>query len=74
MIANITMQMHATNYLGERRRLGFDLRAIGYSVNSFARYVDTLDLQGPLTIEVMADWARCDRKSRQSQDMGASPG
>ncbi len=63
MIANITMQMHAINYLGERRQLGFDLRAIGYSVNSFARYVDTLDLQGPLTIEVMAEWARCDKEN-----------
>jgi len=62
MIANITMQILATNYLGERRRLGFDMCAIGYSVNSFARYVDTLDLQGPLTIEVMADWARCDKE------------
>jgi integrase len=62
MIANITMQIHATNYLGERRRLGFDMCAIGYSVNSFARYVDTLDLHGPLTIEVMADWARCDKE------------
>ena len=61
MIANITMQMHATNYLGERRRLGFDMRDTGYSVNSFASYVDTLDLQGALTIEVMADWARCDK-------------
>lgn len=63
MIANITMQIHAANYLGERRQLGFDLRAIGYSVNSFARYVDTLDLQGPLTIEVMADWAQCDKEN-----------
>ncbi len=61
MIAQITMQMHAANYLGERRRLGFDLRAIGYSINSFARYVDALNLQVPLTIEVMADWARCDK-------------
>lgn len=61
MSAQITMQMHAATYLGERRRLGFDLRAIGYSVNSFANYVDTLNLQGPLTIEVMADWARCDK-------------
>jgi integrase len=61
MIAHITMQMHATNFLGERRQLGFDLRAIGYSVSSFARYVDALKLQGPPTIEVMADWARCDK-------------
>lgn len=61
MITHITMQMHATNYLDERRRLGFDLRSVGYSVNSFACYVDSLNLEGPLTIEVMAAWAQCDK-------------
>ncbi len=61
MSAHITMQTHAENYLSERRRLGFALRSSGYSVNSFARYVDTLNLQGPLTVGVMADWARRDK-------------
>lgn len=61
MIAHMTIQTHATNYLDERRQLGFDLRSIDYSVNSFARYVDTLNLEGPLTIEVMAAWAQCDK-------------
>jgi len=61
MSAHITMQTHAENYLSERRRLGFALRSSGYSVNSFARYVDTLNLQGPLTVGVMADWAQRDK-------------
>jgi integrase len=61
MSAHITMQMHAQNYLGERRRLGFGMRTLDYSINSFARYVDALNLQEPLTIEVMADWARRDK-------------
>jgi integrase len=55
-----TMQTHATNYLRERRRLGFGLRTTGYAVTSFARYIDGLGHHGPLTVEVMADWARCD--------------
>jgi len=61
MNALITMQSHAENYLSERRRLGFGLRATGYAVKSFACYVDELGCRGPLTIEVMADWARRDK-------------
>jgi integrase len=37
------------------------MRTLDYSINSFARYVDALNLQEPLTIEVMADWARRDK-------------
>ena len=61
MKTRITMQTHAENYLSERRRLGFGLRTPGYSVMSFARYVDALNSQEPLTVEIMADWARQDR-------------
>lgn len=61
MNAPTTMQPHAKNYLDERRRLGFGLRSPGYSINSFARYIDDLGHQGPLTVEVMADWARRDK-------------
>ncbi len=56
-----TMQTHAANYLSERRSLGFSLRSAGYSINSFARYVDALNLLGPLTVEIMADWAQRDK-------------
>jgi site-specific recombinase XerD len=61
MSAPVTMQSHAANYLSERRRLGFQLRSTGLAVMSFARYVDGLGHQGPLTVEVMADWARRDK-------------
>lgn len=61
MNAAITMQAHAENYLNERRHLGFALRSTGYSVTSFASYVDALNLQEPLTVEIMADWARHDK-------------
>lgn len=61
MNATITMTTHAENYLSERRRLGFGLRSPGYSIISFAHYIDALNIREPLTVEVMADWARQDR-------------
>jgi integrase len=61
MNAVITMETHAKNYLNERRQLGFDLRNPGYAVLSFARYIDTLNTQEPLTVEIMANWARQDK-------------
>ena len=59
MNACITMQSHAEYYLDERHRLGYDTSTTGYALRSFARYVDGLDLDGPLTVEIMAAWARC---------------
>lgn len=58
MNAATTMQSHAEHYLDERRQLGYDSRTTGYALRSFARYVDGLGLEGPLTVEVMAAWAR----------------
>ncbi|MCP3851915.1 MAG: tyrosine-type recombinase/integrase [Gammaproteobacteria bacterium] len=55
-----SMQTHANNYLAERRGLGFSLRSPGYSINSFAHYVDTFNCKRPLTIAVMADWSKLD--------------
>lgn len=61
MNAHTTMATHAENYLSERRGLGFGLRSSGYSIISFAHYVDALNTQEPLTVEMMADWARQDQ-------------
>ena len=61
MSAPITIQAHVANYLSERRRLGFQLRDTGLALRSFVRYVDGLGHQGPLTVELMADWARRDK-------------
>ena len=58
MSTSITMQSHAENYLDERRRLGYGSLTAGYALRSFARYVDDLDHEGPLTVEVMAAWAQ----------------
>jgi integrase len=63
MNAPVTRHTQAENYLGERRRLGFGLRSPGYSVSSFARYIDDLNSQEPLTVEIMADWARQDHEN-----------
>ena len=56
--AGVTLRSRAEDYLAERRRLGYALRAPGYAIKSFASYVDDLGHQGPLTLEVMAAWAR----------------
>ena len=61
MNIHITMETHAENYLNERRQLGFGLRTPGYAVISFARYIDALNSHEPLTVEIMADWARQDK-------------
>jgi len=68
MSAAIKMQIHADNYLNERHSLGFSLRASGYSINSFAYYVDTFNCKRPLTVEVMATWAKRD-KSKSSNPL-----
>jgi integrase len=48
-------------YLRERRRLGFQLRSMGHALRSFTGYADRLKQRGPVTLELMAEWARRDR-------------
>ncbi len=64
MSAPITMQMRVCNYLAERRRLGFELISCGRLLMSFARCVDAQEFSGPLTVEVMAQWAKQDKWQR----------
>ena len=45
-------------YLTERRRLGFQLTSVAYSLRSFAEFVQRSRHRGPLTLEIMARWAR----------------
>jgi integrase len=54
-----TLQSYVEQFLNERRRLGFGSRSMGYALASFACYIDGLGIDGPLTVEVMAAWARC---------------
>jgi integrase len=66
MSAATSMQARVGRYLVERRRLGFGLRSPAYALRSFARHVRAIGHCGPLTVEVMADWAR--RDSHGSSD------
>ena len=61
MSTPITMQAHAANYLSERRRLGFQLRSTGLAVMQLRALRRWPWPPGPLTVEVMADWARRDK-------------
>ncbi|MBL0299791.1 MAG: tyrosine-type recombinase/integrase [Betaproteobacteria bacterium] len=55
-----TVRTLVERYLVERRRLGFDLRKSAYALRSFACHVGAAGHRGPLTVEIMADWARRD--------------
>ena len=47
-------------YLNERRQLGFAVHTSAYALRSFAHHIQAVGYRGPLTVEVMAQWARCD--------------
>ena len=66
MSPDTTLQALVERYLDERHRLGFSARTQAYALRSFARHVHAVGHVGPITIEVMADWARSD--SRASSD------
>ena len=60
MSPDTTLQALVERYLDERHRLGFSARTQAYALRSFARHVHAVGHVGPITIEVMADWARSD--------------
>jgi integrase len=60
MSATPSLHTRVERYLAERRRLGFGLRSSAYALRSFARHVQSIGHRGPLTVEVMTDWARHD--------------
>jgi integrase len=66
MSALTSLQVRVKRYLVERRRLGFSDHSQTYALRSFARHVQAVSHRGPLTVEVMADWAR--RDSHGSSD------
>jgi integrase len=61
MSRRVTLSQQAQRYLRERRRLGFQLRSMGHALRSFTRYMDQLKPCRPVTLELMAQWARQDR-------------
>ena len=66
MSAPVSILPRVEDFLRERRQLGFALRKQDPILKSFARYVDRLRWQGPLTVELMADWARRDKWQRKT--------
>ena len=58
MSARVTLQARVEQYLAERRRVGFTLRTMAYGLARFAKYVEGAGHQGPLTVDLMAAWAR----------------
>ena len=66
MNAPASLQARVERYLAERHRLGFSARTQAYALRSFVRHVQAVGHHGPLTVEVMADWAR--RDSHGSSD------
>lgn len=58
-------------YLAERRRLGFELHHKGQTLGRFARYVEAVGHCGPLTVELMASWARQVKKGRGDRGTSA---
>lgn len=68
MSTPIDLRSKVDDYLAERRHLGFELRNMALALVSFASYAEYMGHQGPLTTDVMADWARQDKA--QNQTMG----
>ena len=66
MKTSTSLHSRAEQYLAERRRLGFALRAPACSLRGFVRHLEVGGHRGPLTIEVMSEWAR--RDSHGSDD------
>jgi len=55
-------------YLDERHRLGFKLCSPGHALRNFERFVTNTAHDGPLTVELMAQWARRQVQSRYLVD------
>ena len=53
-----TLEQQLNYYLAERRRLGFALRSEEARLRDFARYVDRRHAAEPITVELMAHWAK----------------
>jgi integrase len=58
MSAPITLQARIEQYLTERRHLGFELDHRGPALIRFAQHVAKVGHHRPLTVDLMADWAR----------------
>lgn len=60
MSAGTSLTARVDLYLAERRRLGFSSTQDSRTLRSFVNHVHAARHRGPLTAEIMADWARRD--------------
>lgn len=72
MSPRISLQQRIDDYLAERRRLGFELRSRDTLLAGFARYVVSRNHRGPLTADLMVDWARQDKWHRETPSTWAA--
>lgn len=70
MSTPIDLRAKVDDYLAERHHLGFKLQNMALALASFASYAELVGHQGPLTTDVMADWARQDKA--QGHSLGTS--
>jgi integrase/recombinase XerC len=52
------MQRRVPRYLEEHRRLGYTLSSSGPGLLAFARFADKAGNKGPLTLQLIVDWAK----------------
>ena len=71
MSAHLDLQARVQEYLAERRHLGFHLRSSGNALANFARFVAGSQHSGPLTVELMAQWARQARGGNATSETAA---
>jgi integrase len=64
MSPHVSLPQRIDDYLAERRRLGFELRSWDTLLAGFARYVANQRHCGPLTADLMIEWAKEDKWQR----------
>ena len=64
MNAHVSLQQRIDDYLAERQRLGFVMHSRGTLLATFVRYVASRHHRGPLTADLMIEWARQDKWQR----------
>jgi len=64
MSAHLSLQQRIDGYIAERQRLGFVMHSRSTLLAGFARYVAERKHRGPLTADLMIDWAKQDKWQR----------
>jgi integrase len=68
MSASAPLQVRVSEYLAERRRLGYALHAQDPLLADFARFVAERQHEGPLTVSLMVAWAQQAQAGRGTRE------